>query len=229
MGSVTCAFALLIFHPAAAVGQKHTGKTPEKKWGDEYVGSQACGACHEDIYNNLLKTAHVAVENQSAVGWKDHACESCHGPGAKHAGSADAADIRNPAKLTAQQTDGICLTCHLNTAKNSERIQSSHMKDLVPCTTCHSVHGTAPGSLVARTAPQINAQCTECHLDVKAQFAKPFRHKIPENEMTCADCHSPHGTSRKAMIENFASNEPGCFQCHGDKRGPFTFEHAPVK
>ena len=26
------------------------------------------------------------------------------------------------------------------------------------------------------------------------------------------------------------ANEPGCFKCHSDKRGPFTFEHArPVK
>jgi DmsE family decaheme c-type cytochrome len=24
-------------------------------------------------------------------------------------------------------------------------------------------------------------------------------------------------------------NEPTCFQCHSDKRGPFVFEHAPVR
>jgi DmsE family decaheme c-type cytochrome len=27
----------------------------------------------------------------------------------------------------------------------------------------------------------------------------------------------------------FGANEPSCFRCHGDKRGPFTFEHAPVR
>ena len=31
------------------------------------------------------------------------------------------------------------------------------------------------------------------------------------------------------MAQTFAANEPGCFKCHGDKRGPFTFEHAPVR
>ena len=31
------------------------------------------------------------------------------------------------------------------------------------------------------------------------------------------------------MLQSFAANEPGCFNCHGDKRGPFTFEHAPVR
>jgi DmsE family decaheme c-type cytochrome len=25
------------------------------------------------------------------------------------------------------------------------------------------------------------------------------------------------------------ANEPGCFKCHGDKRGPFSFEHPPVR
>ncbi|MBI4890703.1 MAG: hypothetical protein HY821_08760, partial [Acidobacteria bacterium] len=26
-----------------------------------------------------------------------------------------------------------------------------------------------------------------------------------------------------------AGQEPGCFNCHADKRGPFVYEHAPVK
>ena len=31
------------------------------------------------------------------------------------------------------------------------------------------------------------------------------------------------------MLQSFGANEPGCFNCHGDKRGPFTFEHSPVR
>jgi DmsE family decaheme c-type cytochrome len=200
-----------------------------KKFGDEYVGAEVCQSCHEDLFNNLMKTSHRIVNREERLGWKDHACESCHGPGADHAGSADPTKIVNPAKVTAERADKICLSCHLNTAKQSDRIQSSHMKDAVSCVACHTVHASTPAGLVARTAPQINALCTSCHLDVKAQFAKPFRHKIPENEMTCVDCHNPHGSGRQSMIETFAVNEPGCFKCHGDKRGPFTFEHAPVK
>ena len=26
-----------------------------------------------------------------------------------------------------------------------------------------------------------------------------------------------------------SANEPGCFGCHGNLRGPFTFEHAPMR
>ena len=30
-------------------------------------------------------------------------------------------------------------------------------------------------------------------------------------------------------VQASIGNEPGCIKCHGDKRGPFTFEHAAVK
>jgi DmsE family decaheme c-type cytochrome len=222
-GLIVCALLALILFPGKASPQA------PKKFGDEYAGSETCQTCHEDLFNNLRKSAHTVVDKDARLGWKGHACESCHGPGAEHAGSADATKILNPAKLTAERTDKICLTCHLNTVKQSERVNSSHMKDTVSCVACHTVHANGPAGLVARTAPQINSLCTSCHLDVKAQFAKPFRHKIPENEMTCVDCHNPHGSARQTMLNTFSSNEPGCFKCHGDKRGPFTFEHAPVK
>jgi DmsE family decaheme c-type cytochrome len=89
------------------------------------------------------------------------------------------------------------------------------------------MHASEP--LAARKTEAVNAQCGSCHLNVVAQFQKPFHHKLPEGAMSCVDCHNPHGSIRPAMLQSFASNEPGCFGCHGDKRGPFTFEHAPVR
>ena len=47
--------------------------------------------------------------------------------------------------------------------------------------------------------------------------------------MSCVDCHNPHGGSRLKQLKAVNGNEPGCLKCHGDKRGPFAFEHAPVK
>jgi len=46
--------------------------------------------------------------------------------------------------------------------------------------------------------------------------------------MSCVDCHNPHGAFR-GMMRTTAANEPGCYKCHTDKRGPFTFEHAPIR
>ena len=47
--------------------------------------------------------------------------------------------------------------------------------------------------------------------------------------MSCVDCHDPHGSVLPRSLQTFAANDRGCFRCHGDKRGPFTFEHAPMK
>lgn len=185
-----------------------------------YAGAEACLTCHEDIGKAFEKNPHHAVKD---------ACESCHGPGAKHAESTTAADIRNPSKLAPADTDRGCLTCHLNKPTHVGRIQSSHARNLVACTTCHKVHANGPFGLVARKPAAVNEQCAGCHQNVMAQFQGPFKHRVPENAMSCVDCHNPHGSVRPAMLQAFAANEPGCFTCHGDKRGPFTFEHAPVR
>jgi DmsE family decaheme c-type cytochrome len=75
----------------------------------------------------------------------------------------------------------------------------------------------------------VNAQCASCHPDVWASFQRPHHHPLPENAMSCVDCHNPHGTWQKASLKTFSGNEPGCLKCHSDKRGPFTFEHAPMR
>jgi DmsE family decaheme c-type cytochrome len=193
------------------------------------AGSEACQACHEDISNAFAKNPHHVVEADSKSGWKGQACESCHGPAQKHTESASAEDIRNPAKLTAVAADKICLSCHLNQPTHVGRLQSSHAKDQVSCTTCHKIHANGPFGLVARKTAAVNAQCATCHTSVWSQFQKPFKHRLPEGAMSCVDCHNPHGSFRPGMMQIFAANETGCFRCHGDKRGPFTFEHAPVR
>jgi DmsE family decaheme c-type cytochrome len=194
-----------------------------------YVGSSTCQACHEDIFNALAKSPHHIIDTGKKWGFEGKACESCHGPGAKHAESVSAADIRNPAKLTAAAADKLCLSCHLYTPTHVGRLQSSHAKDGVSCVTCHKVHADNGAHLMARTNPEINEQCSACHLTEAAQFRRPFHHKVPENAMSCVDCHNPHGSIKPAMGTAFAGNETGCIKCHGDKRGPFTFEHGPVR
>ena len=201
-------------------------------WGQPaspYAGSDACGICHQDLSKDFAKSPHYVVESDKKRGNAGHACESCHGPGQKHAESVDPKDIRNPAKLTAAATDRVCLSCHLNQPTHVGRLQSSHAKDAVACTTCHKVHDSGPDGLVVRKAAGINEQCSGCHLDVWAQFQRPNHHRLPEEAMSCVDCHNPHGSIRPTMTTTFAANEPGCFSCHGDKRGPFAFEHAPVR
>ena len=194
-----------------------------------YAGSAACQTCHEDIFNAFMKSPHAGIDKDKHRGFADRACESCHGPAQKHTESASADDVRQPAKLAAAEADKICMNCHLNEPTHVGRLASSHAKNEVACTTCHKIHANGPMGLVTRGAEPINALCSGCHLNVWAQFQKPYHHRLPEGAMSCVDCHNPHGGIRPASQQAFAANEPGCFTCHGEKRGPFAFDHAPVR
>ena len=189
--------------------------------GVKYAGAETCKLCHEEIYGTFRKTPHAVLANK--------ACESCHGSGVKHADSVSPADIVNPGKLSSEKFNQACLVCHANRKTPQGRIVSGHASNQIACSSCHSVHGADGKPLVARRNAEINSQCAGCHISVWAAFQKPYKHRLPEAAMSCVDCHNPHASSQpQAMRASFA-NEPGCFRCHGDKRGPFTFEHAPVR
>jgi DmsE family decaheme c-type cytochrome len=46
--------------------------------------------------------------------------------------------------------------------------------------------------------------------------------------MTCTSCHDVHDGSKPKLIKADYTNEL-CYQCHTEKRGPFLWEHAPVR
>ena len=194
-----------------------------------YAGSETCKTCHEEIFNNLQKTPHFAIETGARRGWAQKSCESCHGPGAKHAESASAEEIRNPVKLIPGEVNRICLGCHLNQSTPVGRIASGHAKNEVACITCHSVHGTGGAKLVIHNKSEINATCAGCHLSQWTAFNRPYKHRLPEGAMSCVDCHNPHASFRADSMRASFGNEPGCLQCHSDKRGPFVFEHPVVR
>ncbi len=215
-------FALFLFASASSSLLAQTAKPG-------FVGSENCSPCHDEIAKAFLKNPHEAVEKSDRHGFTGMACESCHGPGAKHADSATATDIRNPAKLAPSDADRSCMTCHQNRPSQAGRIESSHARNQIACTACHSIHAGGPRGLVARKPAQVNALCAECHESQMASFQLPFRHRVAEGAMSCVDCHNPHGSFRQGLLQLTSANEPGCFKCHSNKRGPFVFEHAPVR
>ena len=221
------AWLLIAFAGSAAFAQQPKPAVAPTK--ATYVGSAACATCHDDNSKALAKSPHQAVETSDKHGFAGKACESCHGPGSNHVASLSVADILNPAKTAPAETDRLCLTCHRNQPTTAGRLEASHDRNQVACTTCHSIHAHGPNGAVARKRADINTQCEGCHIDVKMEFAQPFKHPVPENAMSCVDCHNPHGSFKPGLMQMVSANEPGCFSCHGDKRGPFTFEHAPVR
>ncbi|MDP9053484.1 MAG: cytochrome c3 family protein [Acidobacteriota bacterium] len=177
--------------------------------------------------------------------------EAAHGDDAKIAAAARLifAFNANPGKNSAR-----CLQCHDTSKQQSQFDHSTHATHGVGCNDCHSPHLTQAaddpkgerlpeaqakffsvpslpeearwisGSLLKKSQPDL---CYECHGDVRAQFALPSHHRVPEGAMKCTDCHTPHGTSNRHELTQ--AGWETCTQCHAEKRGPYVFEHAAVK
>ena len=191
-----------------------------------FVGSEVCQACHDEIAAKLSTSAHQAIARRS--GLEQRACESCHGPGAKHAESTSPGDILQPGKMRAAEADRTCLSCHKNQPWAGRRIPGGHAQSQVACVTCHAVH-QSPEDLVSRKVATVNARCAACHTGPRAEFQRPHAHRLSNDAIKCSDCHNPHGNALASSLRTVSANEPGCLKCHGDKRGPFVFEHAPVR
>lgn len=207
---------ILALADGAPAAQKST--QPARR---EYVGSAVCQGCHEELANEFAKSPHHILEEGGRHNWKERACESCHGPGSAHAEGADPKDIRNPLKLMTIEAINTCLNCHRNQPSRVGVVRGGHARNQVACMTCHSIHKPKPA--------KATAVCGSCHVAQLAQFQRPYRHRLQEGGVDCVDCHNPHGRLLTNALREVSANEPGCFRCHGDKRGPFSFEHAPMR
>jgi DmsE family decaheme c-type cytochrome len=194
----------------------------------KYVGAETCKTCHEEIYNAWEKTPHWKTTLNPKGGPSKQGCEGCHGPGADHvAGGGDKTKIFVFGGKSRQETSARCLTCHGEAHEQSHFAQSAHSSSDVGCLDCHSPHHAKGGEfLLVQEQPQL---CYGCHTSAKADFAKPYHHRVNEGLVQCVDCHNPHGTATVRQLRSLPSGDAVCYTCHVDKQGPFVYEHVPVK
>src|SRR5579884_590782 len=201
-----------------------------------YVGSNTCRTCHPDVWFSFYKNPHFISIASGKEPPERTGCESCHGPGKAHVEARGGkATIIAFSQIAPERALNICLTCHSQTISRANIRRSEHTINGLACTTCHSIHKAgAPKFLLAKVEREL---CYSCHNDVRAQFSMPFKHRVNEGFMTCTDCHNPHGAfqptwrmaARPLMAAQAQGNEEPCLKCHAEKRGPFTFEHPPVR
>lgn len=192
-----------------------------------YVGAETCKGCHEQQFKQLEGTQHFKTTFEKGRGEAWHGCESCHGPGSAHVeGGGDKSKIVTFNGMSQKDISARCMSCHETNAEHMNFDRSAHSKSGVGCTTCHSVHQPKETQYLL-----VNKQtdlCYSCHGQVKADFAKPFRHRVNEGLISCSDCHNAHG-SRPRQLRASPTQDAVCYKCHSDKKGPFVFEHEVVK
>lgn len=248
LGSVIAVVVWLTGTKSSQAGTRSTND--DKPAANEYVGSDTCQACHEDVFKAYSHTPHAALTKLSSWKGKTTGCESCHGPGKAHVdASGDKTKIITFTNKSSKEISETCLSCHANHDERANFRRGEHWRNDIGCTDCHSSHGAISGRNVASSnflVTTANAEkpgaatkamlkandpqlCTGCHAEVKPQFTAPFHHKVLEGAMTCSDCHNPHGGFEAKQTRLANGTDAACMKCHADKQGPFAYEHVPVK
>ncbi|MFI5165384.1 MAG: DmsE family decaheme c-type cytochrome [Thermoanaerobaculales bacterium] len=172
-----------------------------------------CSTCHEEFTTAFATSPHARLSPAD--------CSSCHGDGAKHAVEGDKAFITVPKGAAGAR---VCLTCHGGKKDFTHAGTGAHATASVYCTDCHSVHAPAATNVALLRALPGN-ECLTCHPAQTKEFSKPFAHHLGKGALTCFSCHNPHGAAGEKNLKETTAGEVVCLSCHGEKRGPFVFQH----
>ena len=210
----------LILVTCAALGVLSVlpGRTPGAQ--DRVRASEVCLNCHGGQDSTLAGSPHWAGqihEGAAAV----VACTDCHAGDSLHWQEDPAAHrMTNPSKVSASAEALICSTCHQNSHQQNMVEKNVHLANNVSCSGCHKVHDSKNPALLKMAQDKL---CLDCHASVEGQFARPYRHPVPEGVLQCVDCHKTlDQTSRELSLNG---KNTVCFSCHGQFAGPFPFEH----
>src|SRR5215213_6146949 len=208
------------FSKTAHAGLKHAG------WKAEKQGCESChgpGKAHVEAGGDKLKIRTFEGESPKQ---KSEACLECHAGREEHNNFRRGEHWRN---------DVGCTDCHSPhfSARTAEKAAApSQESKNVPSSLqpfgpfSANSNDVAPPRMLLKNEPQL---CMSCHNETKAQFTRPFHHKVLEGAMKCSDCHNPHGGFEQKQARLATGSDAACVKCHTDKQGPFAYEHAPVK
>ena len=228
--SLNCVFVFLfsLGYFSIAAGQQESDASAE--YSD---GARQCMTCHAEGRD---KAAHeifmtpMGISNSPGSPFAEGAndCETCHGPSASHRKKQEDGSRLSPQITFARGTpvgpqNEVCMSCHSD-GNMIHWTGSMHEEEEVACVSCHEVHA-AQDPVMDKLAQQ--ETCFACHPRTRAATFRASSHPLRFGEMTCTDCHNPHGGANDFLLARSTVNDT-CYTCHAEKRGPFLWEHAPV-
>lgn len=213
------------------LGGSHAAGGPSA---NSLANDAVCTKCHDENDNvpvlSIYQTRHGVRADE-----RTPSCQSCHGGSDQHvrntAGTSPrplpdivfGARPKSKIASTPEVQNDSCLTCH-PAGKRVNWTGSEHQRHDLACSSCHKVHTTADAMLDKLAQP---TACESCHATQRAQLHRISSHPVAAGEMTCSDCHNPHGSTGPKLLVKNSVNET-CYTCHAEKRGPFLWEHGPV-
>jgi DmsE family decaheme c-type cytochrome len=216
LGGAVADYGRLRAAPSAPEAAAQTPPPAQGAW-----SAEDCQTCHDKAANpTFLHTKHAGLEQS---------CATCHDNVAEHFKSQTAGaegPIPTLKGKTSQQINETCLGCH-ERANQASFLSSMHARRNVACTSCHSVHNFKSDRAQLKTRNDADT-CYTCHQTQRAKSMRTSHHPVREGKMACSSCHNPHEGVRPKMVKADSVNEL-CYTCHAEKRGPFLFDHAPVR
>ncbi len=186
-----------------------------------------CAGCH---------ATGVVVESQASGavldGWVESGvgCESCHGPGAKHAGAGDPSLIANPADLLDGSAAGVaaandtCVRCH----DRGTAVDAVAGTSLVPKfgytaeggvvqagddPDAFRTRSTDPADFWGYKAAPVSGVSGAGYVAARARYmqgreidAGPHA-AVSGDAPACIDCHAPHARRQEGMLRTVVSDD----------------------
>jgi DmsE family decaheme c-type cytochrome len=180
-----------------------------------------CATCHEKAVTKEFQHSAHAQANQS--------CAQCHSDVADHF-RAQTGGTKGPSPslktIGMKAANDVCLKCHEKGARTNWR-GGMHDRRETGCISCHSVHTFSSPKAQLKTVRDADT-CFTCHKQIRAKVQRASHHPLREGKIDCSSCHNPHDSTQPKMISAASINDK-CYECHAEKRGPFLWEHAPVR
>ncbi|HET9805074.1 MAG TPA: DmsE family decaheme c-type cytochrome [Candidatus Acidoferrum sp.] len=206
------------------------GTQPSAPVDATYVGAKVCTTCHAAQAEQFSHTLMGRI-GKTQKGKFD--CENCHGPGSAHVKAGGGRGVGGIISFrpedrsrTAEENNAICLNCHQRGDRTNWPGSTHEVRGLM-CTNCHTVMKQVSRKFQLKTAFEPDT-CFQCHKDRRAQMFRSSHMPMREGKIVCSDCHNPHGSFTEALLKKDSINDT-CYTCHAEKRGPFLFEHLPVR
>lgn len=140
-------------------------------------------------------------------------CEACHGDSEAHVQTGGITAIVNPAKLSADLRDSICISCHLEGDVSVER-------------SGHSALDYRPGKPISSFVAfyvRTGSELTDRGVSEVEQLSQSTCKLISGDRMSCTSCHDPHLTPESSQKTAFFRKK--CLACHD--RPDFAATHHP--